>query len=196
MAEPWQICGSVRAETVVSCYHPGFLQPFVIHILVGRQWSSATVSTVALFWYILLCSLCLCRTRFAGGNRQKNRKWIIYVSLSHRGSPLGYFLGNISLACSLSVRSCARPCPLSPVQLSEIFPRQKYQTAGFGYCHFVLVPEKRKCFLSFMGKTSLSQCLVAVKMTQRAGKAIVVPLTRPPEFLFDVVYTFVFRAWL
>lgn len=36
------------------------------------------------------------------------------------------------------------------------------------------------------GQNLTSECLVAVKMTQMADKTIVVPLTRPPEFLFDV----------
>lgn len=87
-------------------------------------------------------------------------------------------------------------CP--PLQLSEILPRQKYQAAGFDYCLFILVPGEKGCFLSFWTKPHfLSHIgLVVVKRTQMAGKAMAVPLMRPPEFLFDVAYKFSFRAWL
>lgn len=63
-------------------------------------------------WDLLQYSVCLCRTRLL--KEIENGKWIIYISVSYRGSPLGCFLGKVFLAFSLSMRVCAKPSPLSP----------------------------------------------------------------------------------
>lgn len=193
---PWQICGSVssaRPGIVLFC-----LQSSTACTVIGTQWSPAEVSSGALSGHLLLCSVCLFRTRLAGVGDKEQRMNNLYFPLSQR-LPTGLLSRKKYSWLAVSAWELVPdPAHCPPLQLSEILPRQKYQAAVFDYCLFILAPGKKECFLSFWTKPYfLSHIgLVAVKTTQMAGKAIAVPLMRPPESLFDVACKFPFRAWL
>lgn len=193
----WVCLFSKTSDSSFLLLRSGCLQSSGACTGIGIQWSPAEVSSGALSGHLLLCSVCLCRTRLAGVGNKEQRMNNLYFPLSQR-LPTGLLSRKKYSWLAVSAWELVPdPAHCPPLQLSEILPRQKYQAAGFDYCLFILVPGEKECFLSFWTKPHfLSHIgLVAVKMTQMAGKAIVVPLMRPPEFLFDVACKFPFWAW-
>lgn len=140
----WVCLFSKTRDSSLLLLHPGCLQSSVACTVIGTQWSLAEVSSGALSGHLLLCSVCLCRTRLAGVGDKEQRMNNLYFPLSQR-LPTGLLSRKKYSWLAVSAWELVPdPAHCPPLQLSEILPRQKYQAAGFDYCLFILVPGKKR----------------------------------------------------
>lgn len=156
MTNVW-VCVSWRPATVLpSRYHPGCLSSAAqAQSLGSRDLQLSVVQETCP--HTFLCTLFASAEPGLLGVVDKEQKMNnLYFTLSQR-LPTGLLSRKNIPGLQSQRESMCQARPIVPFfTLSEILPRQKCQAAGFDYCLLILVPGQRECFLSFMGKTSLS----------------------------------------